>query len=869
MQPPSRQDAKKAFELIHQFFLGVLCVLAVNFSSFSQEQSPFTSALANLPARNIGPANMGGRITDVDVVESDPKIMYIAAANGGVWKTTDGGIVWKPIFNDQDTLSIGAIAHAPSKPDVLYVGTGEANPRNSVSWGKGIYTSKDAGKTWAFSGVRNAGHIGRIVVHPKNPEIAYAAVLGHLWGPSEERGLYKTIDGGKTWTNTKYLNENTGFVDVVIDPQDSETLYAAAYPVRRGAFSGGAPEVQTSPLGGLYKTTDAGKTWEKLSRGLPDRPMGRCGISIYAKDPKIVYAVIQTDKTDGPTDNRGQVAKTNEGDVEKGGVFRSDDKGQTWKKLNDLCPRPFYYGKIRVDPSDDQNVFVLGIAFHVSSDGGKIFTNAPINTHADHHDLWIDPTNPDHLILGNDGGAYESKDRGKKWSHFQGLCISQFYAIAVDNRTPYRIYGGLQDNGTWAGPSRTDHEGITLADWKRYGGGDGFQCAVDPDDPDLFFAESQFGALVRVQLKSVALEAKAIKPVPKPGEALYRFNWNTPLVMSPHDPKTLYYAANKVFKSTERGENWKAISGDVTRGKPGPNVPAHTISALAESPHAAGTLLAGCDDGRIHLTTDDGKSWKDLTKNIPGVSGDRCINRFEWSHFDTKTAYVCFSRHRNDDRMPYLFRTSDLGQTWKPVMNNLPVEGPVHCIIESSKSAKLLFCGTEYGLYASFDTGRTWQRMSNGIPKASSVHHLVIHPRERELVVATHSSGIYIVDIAPLEELAAKFDTTKSHLFAVKPVVATARKKSEPPLEAKNYLGANPPFGATLNLWVPGTAGNLAITNSAGEELMSWPIMEKSGFQQFVWNLELKGKLAPPGEYTATLKCGTESTATKIIVKKP
>jgi photosystem II stability/assembly factor-like uncharacterized protein len=834
----------------------------------------FAAVLDGLPARSIGPANMSGRITEVAVVESNPKVVYVATANGGVFKTTDAGASWVPIFDDQDTLCIGAVAVSQSNPDVVYVGTGEANPRNSVSWGKGLYVSRDGGKTWAFSGLPDAGHVGRIVVHPSNPDVAYAAVLGHVWGPSKERGLYKTIDGGTTWTVSCHLDEDTGFVDVAMDPSDPDILYAAAYPVRRDAFAGGAPRRQWGPKGGLYKTADGGETWEKMTEGLPDRPYGRCGLSVYRKDPNVVYAVVQTDRTAGPTDNRGQVAKANTEDVEKGGVFRSDDKGKTWKKINDLVPRPFYYGQIRIDPNDDQRIYVLGVAFHVSTDGGKTFATGARGTHADHHALWINPKDSGHMILGNDGGVYFSRNQGRTWEAQRGMAIGQFYAVAVDMRKPYRVYGGLQDNGSWGGPSATDRtDGITLADWRRVGGGDGFQAAVDPTDPDTIYVESQYGNLRRVNLKGAkGPTSKTIRPRPEKGDPAYRFNWNSPLLLSTHDPKTLYYGGNHVFKSTDRGDTWKTISPDLTRARPGVRTTGNTITTIAESPLKAGLLYAGTDDGNLHVSRDDGKTWTDLTKHIPGVPADRWVTRVECSHFDEGTAYLTIDRHRNDDRRPYVFKTTDYGKTWTPLTSNLPADSPVHVIRESSRNPYLLFVGTEHGLFASIDGGGEWRRVANGLPKAVTVHDLVIHPRDRELVIGTHARSVYVMDIAPLEELSEKVLASSPHLFAVKPVTAYEPKPPAGSGDRRAYVAPNPPYGAVISCFLSETTGptTLTITDKDGKEYRSWDLTDKSGFQRVVWNLRGTGDNTPlvsAGEYTVTLKTSAGTLRQKLKVE--
>jgi photosystem II stability/assembly factor-like uncharacterized protein len=837
------------------------------------------SLLDALPARCIGPANMGGRITDIAVVESHRDVIYVAAATGGVWKSIDGGGIWRPVFDQESTQCIGSIAVSPSNPQIVWVGSGEANPRNSVSWGDGAYKSTDGGKTWQNMGLTETRHIGRVVIHPKNPDVVYVAALGHLWGANNERGVYKTEDGGKTWQQALFLDANTGVVDLAMDPGELDTLYAAAYPVRRDAFSGGSPREQSGPNGGLYKTSDGGKKWTKMKDGLPDRPIGRCGLSIYRKDPNIVFAVVQTDLTTDLTGNRGQSAKANPGDVEKGGIFRSDDKGKTWKKINDLVPRPFYYGQIRVDPNDADRIYVLGVAFSVSADGGKTFSSAGRGAHSDHHALWIDPADSNHLIDGCDGGLYVSRNKGGTFEAIRGMPLGQFYGIAVDMRKPYRVYGGLQDNGSWGGPSATDStEGITLADWKRVSGGDGFQAAVDPNDSDTVYVESQWGALRRVNMKRIGaggvVAGKGIKP-PAPMGQKYRFNWNSPILLSPHDSKTLYYGGNHLFRSIDRGDKWETISPDLTRAQPGAAETSHTLMTIAESPLKAGVLYVGTDDGRLHVSRNGGKEWTDLSEKIPGVPQDRCISRVECSHFAEGTAYLAIDRHRNDDIKPYLFVTTDYGATWTPVAAGLPPGAVVQVVRESSKNRDLLLAGTENGLFISLDGGKKWQHYKNGLPPAVPVDDLVIHPRDRELVIGTHGRGVYVMDLAPLEELTAEVRATDVHLCAVKPAIAFVLREPEKAAGAREYRAPNPDFGATIyyHLKVPAAGPvTVQIVDDEGKILTKLSGSKEAGLNRVQWNLRPDGEkkdLVSPGQYQAFLMVGGKMWTTKVRVEAP
>jgi photosystem II stability/assembly factor-like uncharacterized protein len=862
-----------------------------------------------LAPRCIGPAVMSGRVTDLAVVEKRPATFYVASASGGLWKTVNNGTTFTPLFDRQATVSLGAVAVSQSHPDIVWVGTGEANARNSVSWGDGVYKSSNGGKSWKCMGLGDSHSIGRIAIHPTNPDIVYVAALGHLWGPNKERGLYKTQDGGLTWQVSKFIDENTGFIDVAMDPTDPATLYAAAYQVRRDAFSGGNPATQTGPGAGLYKTSDAGTTWERLAGGLPDRPCGRCGLSIYRKNPSTVFAVVQTDRTSVTT--VGQAANLKEREIvnewgakqtspitpDDGGIFRSDDKGKTWRQVNSLCPRPFYYGQIRVDPSDVNRVYVLGIALHVSHDGGKSFLQgeqAP-GTHADYHALWIDPRDADHLILGCDGGVNFSYDRGANWEHLKNLPIGQFYAVAVDLRKPYRIYGGLQDNGTWAGPSATrDPAGIALADWSNLMGFDGYYCQVDPTDADTVYCEGQYAILRRVNVRTG--ENRDIKPrLPVKGDKAdlagnivpppplqspgFRFNWCTPILLSTHNPRTVYVGGNHVFRSVNRGEVWEIISGDLTLGKPGPDSSmGHTITTLAESPLKYGLLFAGTDDGRILMTRDGGHNWTNLSANLSGIPAARCISRIECSHFAEGTAYVTIDRHRNDDRKPYLFKTTDFGATWHNLTNNLPASGSVHVVREDPRNNDLLYVGTEFGLFLSLDAGSTWHRHS-GLPTVA-VYDLVVHPRDRELVIATHGRGIWILNVAPLQEFTAAVRDQAAHLFTIQPATALRPRGTRIWEASRTFLGSNPPFGARLYYYLKGpqfegpSAPRVVITDSLGKKVVELATPAKGGVRAglhvLVWGLSsdlFSAELVPAGDYVATLHVGGKSYPQRLRIE--
>ena len=752
-------------------------------------------------ARNIGPANMGGRIVDIAGVDSDPKTVYVAAASGGLWKTTDTGETWTGLFDKETSVCIGSVAVSQSNPNIVWVGTGEHNPRNSVAWGDGVYKSTDGGKSWQHMGLKDSHTTGRIAIHPTNPDIVYVAVLGHLWGPNSERGIYKTTDGGKTWQVSKFIDENTGFIDLKMDPADPNILYGAAYCCRRDAFSGGNPKTVIGPGAGLYKTTDGGKTWEKMANGLPTNQYGRCGIDIYRKDPNVVFAIVQTEKTPSGNANEGGQPNGKTG-PDVGGLFRSNDKGKTWEFINSIVPRPMYFGQVIVDPSDDNHLFVFGVNMFVSTDGGKTFpgggkggkgggaaggggavpakggdpqkkgdetkkdTKKADETkkdetpkkvdpqkaggqkggggkggglHSDQHATWFNPKNSKEVWVGNDGGFYLSKDGGKTYKAIRAAALGQFYGISVDMSKPYYVYGGLQDNGSHGGPSAThDETGIRLTHWFNIRGADGFHTQSDWTDSSIVYAESQYGSPGRVDVtnkgKGGGGKGGGGGGGGKGGMSVKglasRFNWSSPMLLSPHDAATFYYGGNVLLKSTEHGANMKKISPDLTWGedKKKDGTGAHTLFTIGESPKKRGVLWTGADDGRIHVSKNAGEKWTDVSQ-IPNMPTERCVSRVEPSHFDDGTCYVSITRYRNDDRKPYIFKTTNYGETWENVTGNLPESGSVHVVIESSRNKNVLFCGTEFGVFVSLDGAKSWQRFKAGLPTVA-VHDLD-HPSAR------------------------------------------------------------------------------------------------------------------------------------------
>ena len=837
------------------------------------------SILDGLEWRNIGPCNMGGRIDDFAIVESNPKIIYAGTASGGIWKTTNNGVTWKPVFDDQVMSTIGDVTVSPSNPDIVWAGTGEPNNRQSSSWGNGVYKSMDGGETWMNMGLQDTHHIGRIVIHPRNPDIVYVAALGHLWGPNKERGLFKTSDGGKTWTNTKFIDENTGFVDVAIDPESPNTLYAAAYQRRRRGwgFNGGGPG------SGLYKTTDGGETWILLTNGLPEGNTGRIGIDVYCSHPNIVYALIEH---------------------RQGGVFRSEDKGLSWEKMSPVNPRPMYYSQIRIDPNNDQRIWVLGASMYVSEDGGRNFsTNYVRGVHGDHHAMWINPLDSNHVVLGSDGGIYFSYDRGKTWDFVNIMPLGQFYEVGFDMRKPYYVYGGLQDNGSWGGPSATwTRLGVTNEDWFRIGGGDGFFTQVDPTDYNTIYAESQTGNLFRLDLKSG--ESKSIRPNPEDESETYRFNWNSPVLISPHDHKTIYYGGNKLFKSKDRGETWEA-SIDLTTQQDREKLPLMgvlpdestlsrhdgisyygDITTISESPIKEGLLYVGTDDGNIQVSRDGGKTWKNVIGKFPGVPKYTYVTRIVASSAEEGAAYVTLDGHRNNDFKAYVFMTTDYGETWKSISGNLPEGGTVNVIREHPRNPNLLFVGTERGAYFSIDRGRSWVKFKNEFPIVP-VDDIAVHPRENDLIFGTHGRSIWILDdITPLEQMTREVLESPAFLFDMRQAMMFNPYNHKGSLGQKYYVAPNPPRGAMISYYLKEEANGsveVIIKDSAGQEITGLMGTKNAGINRITWDLRhavpstqeapvdrrfrAQGPYVLPGEYQVTLKVAGQEMSKSIEVE--
>ena len=723
-------------------FLRLLMFLSLLCSTVAMSQID-ASMFSGMRARSIGPAGMSGRIADIEVVIANPDIIYVGAATGGVWKTVNGGMTWRALFDAQRVAAIGAVSVFQPNPSIVWVGTGEGNPRNSASVGYGAYKSLDGGETWTSAGLEKTERIHRIILHPSNPEVAYAAAMGQMWGENSDRGVYRTTDGGTSWKKILYVNEKTGCADLVMDPSNPNKLFAAMWEYRRWPWffkSGG-------PGSGLYVTYDGGETWKRRTEtdGIPKGELGRIGIAVARNNPDVVYALIEAGKN---------------------ALCRSDDGGKTWKVINDspnVAPRPFYYSDLRVDPQNENRLYSLHSNLQVSNDGGKSFSTVSRGVHSDHHALWIHPNDGSFLIEGNDGGVAISRDYGRTWRFVDNLPLAQFYHINVDNDVPYNIYGGMQDNGSWRGPSDVwENNGIRNWHWNEVGFGDGFATLVDASDPSSGYAMSQGGYLIRFNWKTG--ERRDIRPWAPDGVDL-RFNWNAGISADPFDPKTIYYGSQFLHRSTNRGESWEIISPDLTTndstkqkqdesGGLTKDVTAAenytSIMTIAPSPVQQGVLWVGTDDGYVQVTRDGGKSWTNVVKNISGVPANTWVPHIEASKYDAGTAYVVFDDHRRSNWATYVYKTTDYGRSWISLTKNNPLGkdglwGYALVLEEDPVKKDLLFLGTEFGLWVSFNGGTNWMKWTGGFPTVSTMA-LIVHPRDHDLVIGTHGRAAYVLD---------------------------------------------------------------------------------------------------------------------------
>lgn len=844
------------------------------------------AAVANaLPWREIGPTIMSGRVSDLAVVESNPSTFYVGTATGGLWKTTNAGITFEPLFDSELTASVGDVTVAPSNPNVVWLGSGEPQNRQSSPWGNGVYRSTDGGRTWQHLGLENTHHIARIAVHPGNPDVAYVAAVGHLWGSNPERGVYRTMDAGRTWERVLFVDEHTGAIDLVMDPQDPQTLFAAMYQRQRKAwgFNGGGPG------SGIYRTTDGGANWVELTNGLPSGDKGRIGLDIYRRDGHFVCALVQADASG---DDDGRV---------EDGVYCSTDRGESWEHRSTTNNRPMYYSQIRIDPNDPERMYLGGSDLFRSSDGGRNFTDdAAADVHLDHHALWIDPANSNHLLLGSDGGVSVSWDRSDNWYQFLNLPLAQFYEIGVDMRDPYHVCGGLQDNGSWCAPSDTwSNQGIRTRDWYNVGSGDGFFTVMHPTDPTVMFAESQGGNLTRVNL--VTNERARLRPIGRPGAdgALpdLRWNWDTPVVLSQHDDNTVYIGSNVLFRSTDLGQTFEAVSGDLTwgidrdtlliMGVPGaaPQMSRNdgqssygNLTAIAESPHDANVIYTGSDDGRLHVTRDGGASWTDVTARVNGLPARTYVTRLVASHGQPGTIFAAFDNHRNDDFAPYVYVSENFGNDWRAITAGLPMTS-VNALTQHPENPRLLFLGNEVGLYVSVDAGAQWVRVESNLPTVP-VDDIKVHPRENDLVIGTHGRGIWILDdVTPLERLSADVVASNAFVFPIRR--ATSYNLYTPQGWTPGiYAAPNPEAGARIRYWLGAPADDvtLTITDATGQSVRELEPSGDAGLNEVMWDLRLvendangnpmdPGPRVLPGTYIVQLTTGSDVVQSEVTVR--
>jgi photosystem II stability/assembly factor-like uncharacterized protein len=860
---------------------------------------PGEGHISHLEWRNIGPAVTGGRVVEFAVVEGDPHTIYAATASSGVWKTVNGGITWQPVFEKENRVALGGIAVSRSNPNVVWVGTGEPNARNlrSSSWGDGVYKSEDGGKSWTNMGLRSSVQTGRIVIHPEDPNIVFVSSVGPLFASNEERndarGLFRTLDGGQTWEKVLSVGEKTGIVDVVMDPRDPDTLYAGAWQRERRDWS----YVNVGPEGGIFRSTDGGESWQKLTAGLPKGEVGRPGVEVCASHPDTVYAVFEG---------------------EEGGLYRSDDRGASWELTSDEVSSSMYYGQVICDPQDAEVVYVLGTQFSRSDDGGRTFRQDIVGdtVHVDHHALWIDPTDSDRLILGNDGGIYFSNDGGASWRFAANLPITQFYTVAVDLQEPYYyVYGGTQDNNSLGGPSGTRNtDGIVNDDWYVTVGGDGFYVQIDPVDTHIVYTESQYGRLTRFDTRTG--ERRLIQPQAPEGET-YRWNWSAPVLISRHDHETIYFGAQYLFKSTDQGDEWSTISPDLTRAIEYDErylmSPYGTIRIISESPLDAELLAVGTDDGLIQVSGDGGGSWQAL-ESFPGVPELAQVSRLVLSAHDAQTIYAAFTAHEDFDFRPLLLRSTDLGTTWTSIVGDLPADEPIRAFTEHPRNPELLFVGTEFGVYVTFNGGQSWHSLKGNLPTVP-IHDMLVHPRENDLVIGTHGRGFWILDqINMLEEISEQALEGGVALFGVRPAMQLNRFNRGKANQGDTYFRApNPPDGAILDYWVnpallqveEGTGGegkaagetdeagpdstgpppiHLDIYDSAGAHVRRLDVPQGTkggGAHRVVWDmrhassftgLQQEGRriVAPwvlPGEYEARLSVRDRVATTRVMIE--
>jgi photosystem II stability/assembly factor-like uncharacterized protein len=877
----------------------------------SAQTQPDAAMLSTLRLRSIGPATMSGRITDVAVLESDPTTIYIASATGGVWKTTDNATTVTPVFDRQTVHSVGALGLFQGDPNVVWVGTGEATNRQSSGWGDGIYKSTDGGRTWTNMGLPESGHIARIVTHPTNRDVVYVAVPGKLWGPSTERGLYKTSDGGRAWQLVLKGDQDTGVTDVALDPSDPNVLYAATYQRRRQAFG----FVGGGPGSALWKSTDAGTTWNRLTTGLPTGILGRIGISIYRKNPNVVYVSVE---------QGARYTSSVSYEQRLGGIYRSDDKGATWRKMGDYNPRPAYSSKLLVDPNDERRLYQ--VQYSVSDDSGHTWREPRQTLHGDDRIIWVDPKDSRHVVKGDDGGFGISYDRGVRWLYQRALPVGQFYHIGLDNSTPFRVCGGLQDNNNWCGPSATSwSDGILNEDWFVVGGGDGFVTVFDTTNNRILYSSSQYLGITRVDLKT--MERRAIRPMWPEGDVYKRgnwgppaplvgrfqegANWNSPFAVSSHDANTVYGGMRNLYRSRDRGDTWTRL-GDFTSGVnrrtlaimgqlPDSNTLSlddgisfyPTTSAFSESPLDRRVLYVGTDDGRLHVSRDEGATWTNITANLTGLPAGTWVRHIEASRHTRGTVYALFDGHQNGDFRNWLFRSTDFGQSWTSIVADLPADRVPLVLREDLVDPNLLYLGTEFGLFLSTDGAAHWLPFRANLPTVP-INDIALHPRDNALVLGTHGRGIWILDdVRPLRRMAT---TALSAPVTLAPSPNVVYQRRLAPRLAHNgdmmFRGENPANGITFTVWArdSGSATLLVKRSGGGPDVWRQPITTRHGATTATWSLrapslpapptasggedserprEIVGAFVPAGSYEATLTVGDRVVGRNAFTVRP
>jgi photosystem II stability/assembly factor-like uncharacterized protein len=886
----------KAFGRILLCTLLLAGLVAGDWQALAQEDDSPVAALSSMRWREIGPANMGGRVTDIMGVPGDPTTFWFGGADGGLWKTTNGGTTFEGQWQDEEAYSVGAVALAPSDHNVLYLGSGEGDPRNSVSYGLGVWKSTDSGRSWMHVGLEGTERIKRIRVHPTNPDVAYVCALGHEWGANEERGVFRTTDGGTSWEKVLYIDEDTGCSDLDITWSNPRVVYAGMWTFRRKPwrFDDGGKETA------LYQSTDGGTTWNKLN--VVDEPMARIGVSVAQSQPNTVYVVTET-----PT---------------KGTLFRSDDWGDSWRMVSDdrnINFRPFYYSDIRVDPTNPQVIWSLSGSLQKSTDGGRTFTNIAQGVHGDHQSLWIDPMDSDHVLSGSDGGYQVTFDGGENWDIINNVVLSQFYQVFVDDRDPYYVCGGLQDNGNWCGPSRTTNGGfggggILKDEWYTVSGGDGFYAVPVPGKPNLVYSNAQ-GGYLRITDTSSGL-TRSIEPYPRMigsqgqgmFQAKYRFNWDAPIHVSPHDPGVVYWGGNVLFRSGDYGQSWDIISPDLSNAEEEKlldsggeiyldNTAAEfhaTILTVRESPVEAGVIWAGTDDGNVWVTRNGGEDWTKLNDSIPGLPAEAWVSKIDASHHDAGRAYINVDQHRLDDFTPHVWRCDDYGASCTDLSGSLPQDDYTKVIREDPTNPNLLYVGMERGIQVSWDGGSTWHDLRLNLPRVS-VRDIKIQEQYNDLVIGTHGRGAWILDdITPLQHLAEAMGEPL-HVFQARTATWWQNWNSDASLGQRTYQGDNPPEGAWIDFYVadaPKGPVKVTITDAAGNEVQEFMHQgAEVGVNRAIWNLRhqgpeprqqgqggggggffarfLRNMGAPaiPGTYTATVTVGELTGSTTFELR--